>query len=118
VCRTPITGANTCEPGTDGTLAIGAVCQRDAQCKSTQCEGDRCVCRSDSDCPTGQSCFTPVTGANFCQSTTLAMGATCNRDSQCRTNRCQSGSCRCAKDSDCSGDQKCKRPLIGVNHCE
>lgn len=118
VCRSPITGPNRCEVGTDGTLALGAACQNDNQCKSGQCEGDLCVCRSDSDCSTGQSCFTPITGPNFCQSTTLGLGAACNRDSQCRTDKCQGGACRCNKDSDCSGDQKCKKPLIGNNHCE
>jgi hypothetical protein len=118
ICRTPVTGANRCEAGTDGTLAIGAVCQQDNQCKSGQCEGDHCVCRSDTDCPTGQSCFTPITGANFCQSTTLGLGAACNRDSQCRSDKCQGGACRCNKDSDCSGSQQCRKPLIGNNHCE
>jgi hypothetical protein len=118
VCRTPITGQNFCEAGTDGTLALGAVCQNNNQCKSGQCEGDRCVCRSDNDCPTGQSCYTPIGATNFCQSTTLGLGAACNRDSQCRSDKCQGGACRCNKDSDCSGDQKCKKPLFGHNHCE
>ena len=118
VCRTPITGPNRCEAGTDGTLGLNAICQNDNQCKSGQCEGDRCVCRSDSDCATGQSCFTPITGPNFCQSTTLGLNAACNRDSQCRSDKCQGGACRCNKDSDCSGNQECKKPLIGNNHCE
>jgi Cys-rich repeat protein len=118
VCRTPITGQNRCEAGDDGARALNAACQNNGQCKSGRCEGDRCVCRSDSDCPAGQSCFTPITGANFCQSTTLGLNAACNRDSQCRSDKCQGGACRCNKDSDCSGDRKCKKPLVGNNHCE
>lgn len=118
VCRTPITGQNFCEAGDDGNLALNASCTRDDQCKSGRCEGDRCVCRSDTDCPTGQSCYTPVTRANYCTSTTLGLGASCSRNSQCRSDQCQGGQCRCSKDSDCSGDQKCKKPVIGPNHCE
>lgn len=118
VCRTPITGRNRCEAGSDGNLTIGNACERNDQCKSGRCEGGRCVCSSDNDCATGQSCFTPITGPNFCESTTLALGASCNRDSQCRSDKCQGGACRCNKDSDCSGEEKCKKPLIGQNHCE
>jgi Cys-rich repeat protein len=118
VCRTPITGRNRCEAGEDGTLAVGAACQRDAQCKSGRCERDECVCRSDSDCPAGQSCYTPVTGANYCSSTTLALGASCSRDSQCRSDKCQDRECVCKKDSDCPSGQMCKKPVIGKNRCD
>lgn len=118
VCRTPITGQNRCEAGDDGNLALGAACQRNAQCKSGQCEGDQCVCRSDSDCPAGQSCFTPVGAQNYCESTTLGLGATCRRDSQCRSDKCEGGECVCRKDSDCPSGQKCKTPVFGQNRCE
>jgi hypothetical protein len=117
ICRTPVTGQNRCEAGADGNFGLGVACQGDNQCKSGQCEGNQCVCRSDSDCPTGQTCFTPVTAQNFCQSTTLGLKAACNRDSQCRSDKCQSGECVCKKDSDCGSGMKCKTPLVGKNSC-
>ncbi len=118
VCRTPITGQNRCEVGDDGNLALGRPCDRNNQCKSSRCQGGTCVCRNDGDCPTGQSCYTPVTRPNYCESTTLAIGASCNRDSQCRSDKCQGGECRCKKDSDCPDRQVCRKPVIGSNHCE
>jgi len=46
-----------------------------------------------------------------------AMGASCSKDDQCNTGKCEKGECVCDKDSDCSGTAKCKKPLGGINQC-
>lgn len=63
-CYAPVLAPNACRAV---GLPLGAACQRDSQCRSEQCEGDRCVCRHDSDCPADQRCRTPITGQNRCE---------------------------------------------------
>lgn len=47
---------------------------------------------------------------------TRAMGASCAKNDQCSTGKCEKGECVCKQDSDCGG-QKCKKPLGGINQC-
>lgn len=114
-CYTPVGKANYCA---STTKALGASCSKDSQCASDKCEKDECVCKSDSDCPSGESCFTPALGKNYCDSTTKGLGDSCSKDNQCRSDKCQGGNCVCKKDSDCPDRKKCKKPVIGANHCE
>lgn len=119
VCKTPVTGKNFCEAGDDiGAKALGATCERDSECLSNKCEKDKCVCNSDSDCPSGQECYRPVTGTNDCRPVGLVLGATCQRDSQCRSNKCEKDKCVCRTNDDCPSGQVCKTPITGSNRCE
>lgn len=119
ICKTPITGKNFCEASDDvGAKALGAACDRDSECLSNKCEQDNCVCNSDSDCLVGQECYRPVTGANICRTVGLALGASCQRDSQCRSNKCEQDVCVCRTNDDCPQGQVCKTPITGKNRCE
>ena len=46
-----------------------------------------------------------------------AIGAGCSKDDQCTTGKCEKAECVCKDDNDCSGSQKCKKPLGGINQC-
>jgi Cys-rich repeat protein len=119
VCRTPITGANRCEAESgNGELALGAACTRDAACRSNKCESGRCVCNSDGDCPAGQECYRPITAPNACRLVALALGASCQRDSQCRSEKCERDRCVCRTNDDCAAGQRCRTPITGANFCE
>jgi microsomal dipeptidase-like Zn-dependent dipeptidase len=50
-----------------GALSSGASCCMNDQCQSGQCEGDVCVCSSDSHCPSGKKCKKPLLGKNRCE---------------------------------------------------
>jgi hypothetical protein len=70
----------------------------------------------------GNFCRAEATAGRFTDSSLrgkaqLLMGATCSKDDQCTTGRCQQGVCVCKKDSDCASGLKCKKPLIGINKC-
>jgi Cys-rich repeat protein len=119
VCKTPVTGKNSCEASEDvGAKALGAECDRDSDCLSNKCESDECVCNSDSDCPDGQECYRPVTETNDCRPVGLTLGKPCQRDSQCRSNKCEKDECVCRTNDDCPAGQVCKTPITGKNHCE
>lgn len=118
VCNRRIGRPNLCETGNDGNRLLGAACTSNDQCKSTRCQGDACVCRSNTDCPAGQACYTPVTRANYCASTTSPLGAACSKNSQCRSDKCESGECVCRRDSDCGSNSKCKTPITKKNWCK
>jgi hypothetical protein len=45
------------------------------------------------------------------------MGAGCSRDDQCTTGKCEKAECVCQSDGDCSGNEKCNKPLGGINPC-
>ncbi len=120
VCRTPITGSNFCEAPNkeDEARSVGAVCEHDSECRSKQCEFNKCVCSHDSDCPTGQECYRPIGTGNVCRTVGLTMGAACSKNSQCRSNKCEKNECVCRTDDDCPAGKKCKTPITGKNHCE
>ncbi len=119
VCRTPITGSNRCEKGEDiGSRPVNALCERDSDCLSNKCEFNKCVCNSDSDCPAGQECYRPIGTGNVCRVVGLALGAGCQKDSQCRSNKCEKDKCVCRSDDDCPSGKKCKTPITGQNRCE
>ncbi len=120
VCKTPVTGKNSCEESDDpiGAKALGTACKRDSECLSNKCESDKCVCNSDSDCPSGQECYRPITGSNVCRTVALALGKSCQRDSQCRSNKCEQDECVCRTNDDCPKGKVCKTPITGKNRCE
>jgi hypothetical protein len=119
VCRTPITGRNSCEAAEEiGSRALGADCDRNSQCLSNKCESDECVCNSDGDCPAGQECYRPITGTNDCRTVGLELGRSCQRNSQCRSNKCEQDECVCRTNDDCPARQVCKTPITGKNRCE
>lgn len=117
-CFKPASARNYCS---STSRPVGAACTRDDQCRSNQCEQDFCVCRHDSDCPSGQICRTPVTGANRCEaqadSGELSLQALCARDAECRSNKCEFNKCVCNSDSDCPAGQECYRPVGSPNSC-
>jgi hypothetical protein len=114
-CYKPIGKPSYCA---STSKALGTSCQKDSECRSDKCEKDVCVCRTDSDCPTGQACYTPITGQNHCEATSKAVGATCGKDSECRSGKCEKDVCVCRADSDCPAGQACYTPITGQNHCE
>ncbi len=113
-CYTPVGKANYCA---STSKALGASCTKDSQCASDKCEQDKCVCQSNGDCPDGQTCYTPVGKANYCASTSKALGASCSQNSQCASDKCEQGECVCQSDNDCPDSQKCKTPVTKKNYC-
>ncbi len=98
-------GLNRCLA--DGTKDVNQSCIKDKECTSGKCEKDRCVCKSDGDCPNGQACYTPIGKANYCASTSKALGASCSKNSQCASDKCQQDQCVCKGDGDCPNGQAC-----------
>lgn len=49
--------------------------------------------------------------------TNLPLAASCSKNDQCNSGRCELGECVCRQDSDCANGQKCRKPLGGVNQC-
>ena len=119
-CRTPITGANRCEAATApiGTTTVGGACTNDQNCLSNKCDHNSCVCNSDADCAAGTECYRPIGAANLCRTVSLGLGASCQRDSQCRSGQCEGDECVCRHDDDCGSGFKCKTPITGKNRCE
>jgi hypothetical protein len=119
-CRTPITGSNRCERPDDpvGSAAVGAACTSDRGCLSNKCDHNRCVCNSDADCASGMECYRPIGAPNLCRAVSLNLGASCQRDSQCRSGKCEDDECVCRHDDDCGPGLKCKTPITGKNRCE
>ena len=119
VCKTPVTGSNSCEKAENiGARPLAALCEHDSECLSNKCEFNKCVCNSDSDCPAGQECYEPIGTPNVCRSVGLTLGAGCQKDSQCRSNKCEKNECVCRTNDDCPDGKKCKTPITGKNHCE
>ena len=117
-CFRPVTSPNFCSTT---NRPVGDACTRNDQCRSGKCESDRCVCDSDGDCPEqDQTCFRPVTGANFCSSTNRALGSSCTRGDQCSSGKCEDGDCVCARNSDCPdpNNQVCRDSIFKKNFCE
>ncbi|MGB0646543.1 MAG: hypothetical protein ACPGQS_05165, partial [Bradymonadia bacterium] len=49
------------------TKALGKSCNNKDECRSKKCNKGKCVCKKNSDCPSGKTCKKKVTGANKCQ---------------------------------------------------
>lgn len=127
----------TPKDGDAGPAAPGAPCRIDADCSTKMCgdgtlltptivatSGPVCTkpcCRS-SDCPSGLVCFAPGTGGRYCVPVTqvagrdapsnggAAGGATCAKNSDCRSGLCTSTKCQdtCCSTTDCSGGAQCR----------
>ena len=82
-------------------------------------------CKTTEDCRDGEFCSTPVIGQHVCLPEAAApINADCSSDRQCATGRCSSidgtgGSCVCADDDHCLGNQYCDRGwlTVGKNQC-
>ena len=79
----------------NSNFSVGANCCRDAQCQSGSCNsGGHCQCTSDWQCPGGHYCSKPLFGPNTCTSK-KGCGSFCLFDSQCASNNCKWGKCKC-----------------------
>ena len=116
----PLVVVNRCKPG----KGHGAVCSRDAECKSERCHGLRCgECERDSHCPSGQYCSgrnLPLVQANRCEAR-KNHSALCTRNAECANERCHGFRCgECERDSHCPSGQYCSGrnlPLVQANRC-
>lgn len=117
-CFKPATARNYCS---SVSLTVGGPCTRNDQCRSNKCEDDVCVCRHDSDCPSGQICRTPITRPNFCEASQTVgaspLGSACNNNAECLSNKCEGRMCVCNSDSDCPAGEECYRPITAQNIC-
>jgi hypothetical protein len=113
-----------------------AGCRHNSDCSSGRCwvkldgkpfevapqEADRgvCVCNDDGDCGKGPKCYKPLGKQPYCSSTHKKLQESCQKDSQCASNKCERGECVCRHDNDCPGfpDARCKTPITGKNYCE
>lgn len=113
-CINHISSPNQCAPlGLD----IGDLCVQNGQCLSNRCQGGRCVCRVDGECPFGQKCYKPFFSPNYCSPTTLPLDHPCNKNSQCDSGLCEKGKCVCKYDHHCAGSKTCDNKLFGANEC-
>jgi hypothetical protein len=118
-CFKPIAGRNYCSVA---SKALSAACTRNDECLSNRCENQTCVCGHDSDCPSGQTCRTPITGSNRCETPATPVGgapvgAACTRDGACLSNKCDHNLCVCNSDADCAAGTQCYRPIGAPNEC-
>ncbi len=118
-----------------GTCANGSPCNGSADCGGQACTGTcRDHCRSNSDCPSSQSCnpwatviATPKSGwVATCMpkffTGTQADGTSCTEDANCASDWCIGGICTtpCAIKADCTGalaNKQCK-PITFVDQSD
>lgn len=115
--------------------SLGDGCRNNSDCSSGRCwvridsrpfevvppgqDRGQCVCNDDGDCSGAQKCYKPLGKVPYCSSTTKKLAESCNKDSQCASNKCEGGECVCRRDTDCPGSgAKCRTPITGKNHCE
>lgn len=75
----------------DDKKAIGAKCNRNAQCLNATCVNEVCkgiTCNADSECGATQFC-----GTNVCKEK-RELNGTCSRNEQCASNFCSNSVCR------------------------
>lgn len=113
-CFRPLFGPNFCSIT---ALPLGSSCTKNDQCDSNKCQGGECVCTSSPQCPSGQTCFTPVLSPNFCSPTNLPIWSVCQKNDQCASNKCEGGRCVCTSNSHCISGQTCFTPLLSQNFC-
>ena len=114
-CFKPLFKPNFCSPT---TLPYGAICTKNEQCASDKCQGGKCTCGKDSDCPFGQKCFIRIFSPNYCAPTMKDLGAYCTKNAECKSGKCERNECVCSKDSDCPVGKKCKKPWFKKNYCK
>ena len=95
-CKKKI-GKNYCVP-TGGDL--GDYCEKNSDCGMGKCEKKSCVCEKDKDCrdsfgSTDYRCGKPGLGfgKNFCQATSVPIGGACERNSDCKSDKCKKDTC-------------------------
>ena len=105
---------------------VGSVCTDDSQCAGGFClkkgqydidvelSGNRCAsaCCVDTDCGAGSVCVEGQTGVRLCLPANIAargsvaLGASCVSDGECKSGTCVGGRCaqRCSSDGACGGE--------------
>ena len=112
-CKKPSGRINYCSAVTN--LALGQPCSANKQCSSNQCAGRgtnrMCVCKTNNDCGSGLVCV--KRGINRCEPKGKPLGASCTKNRECQSKKCQGSrkrrSCVCSSDSDCGSGFKCKK---------
>ena len=97
-------------------------CARDSQCHSGKCEKGICTCDANKDCPGSLRCVNRI-GKNFCVPPGgSALGAYCQKNSDCGPGTCNNNLCGCSTDAECkglvSGSPRCAKPLGQRNFCQ
>lgn len=113
-CNVKPFALNQCLP--DGTTPLGNSCDTNRECQSGKCQGDRCVCAEDDDCPFRYFCNNRLSANRCLRDGTLGLDATCAKNSECQTGKCQGGRCVCAEDRDCPLSFFCNTQL-SANRC-
>lgn len=75
------------------TKSLGANCAKNGECQSDNCEGNRCVCKSDSECPGNKAAIPRWLQRTIARFTSKGLGVSCSKNSQCRSDKCQGGAC-------------------------
>jgi hypothetical protein len=133
-CSTTAATSDTFEGTKRAPLAAG--CRNNSDCSSGRCwvsidstpfevvppgqDRGTCVCNDDGDCPGGDKCYKPLGKKHYCSATTKKLKESCNKNSQCSSDKCEGGECVCRRDTDCPGgpSAKCRTPITGKNYCE
>jgi hypothetical protein len=115
-------GLDLVESSDSGKLAVGDFCARDSQCHSGKCEKGICTCDANKDCPGSLRCVNRI-GKNFCVPPGgSALGAYCQKNSDCGPGTCNNNLCVCSTDAECkglvSGSPRCAKPLGQRNFCQ
>lgn len=85
-------GKNFCAPPAN---SLGSYCKKNNDCSIGTCNNNLCVCDKDSECEgldgigSNPRCAKPLGAKNFCQSTSVAKGNYCQKDSDCASGKCQ-----------------------------
>lgn len=104
---------------------IGASCSKNSDCDSGKCQGSgsrrECVCKNDNDCPNGR-CKNRL-GKNYCIAKGDGPGDFCKKNKDCDFGKCEHGNCVCKTNSDCRdffGDSsmRCAKPATKKNFCQ
>jgi Cys-rich repeat protein len=100
--------------GSGSYCSVGFLGAGKNQClaKSAECAS----CDSDSKCASGFCAGKPL--GKCATRNSKSVGQTCCRNDQCTSGQCASDKCVCTEDRHCPSGQKCKKPLVGTNHCE
>jgi hypothetical protein len=124
-----------CGGGTCGACGVGKICTQDTDCTTETCRSGTCRCTGSADCPSGQSCSLGVCraaatctdgskngnetdvdcGGGTCGA--CGVGKICVQDTDCTTETCRGGTCRCTGSADCAAGQFCSLGICRTPTC-
>jgi hypothetical protein len=105
---------------------VGKMCVQDSDCTTETCRGGLCKCTGNADCPTGTHCSLGICmtsnptcsdgakngvetdidcGGGTCGA--CGVGKTCLADTDCTTETCRGGHCKCTGNADCPAGTHC-----------